>query len=78
MPKNDQEPAPIDHIVRIFKASETATTSTIVSNCWEKAGFEYTKIDGVFHLLVHKGKVRESPEFLEVRSIDYLLEDPSG
>jgi hypothetical protein len=44
MPRNDREPGSIDHIIRIFKADETETTSTMVGSCWEKAGFEYAKM----------------------------------
>jgi hypothetical protein len=78
LPRNDQASALIDHIIWIFKAYETVTTSTKVRNCWEKAGFEYAKMGEAFHLLVNDGKIRESTDFLEVWQINYPLEDLSS
>jgi hypothetical protein len=63
--------------MRIFKAYETVTTSTMGRSCWEKAGFEYAKMGEVFHLVVNDGKIRESSDFLEVWRINYPLEDLS-
>jgi hypothetical protein len=78
LPRNDQASASIDHIIRISKAYETVTTSTIVRSCWEKAGFEYAKMGKAFHLLVNDGKIRGSTDFLEVWRINYPLEDLSS
>jgi hypothetical protein len=58
LPRNDQAPASIDDIIRISKTYETVTASTMVRSCWEKAGFEYTKMGEPFRLLVNDGKIR--------------------
>jgi hypothetical protein len=78
LPRNDQASASIDHIIRIFRAYETVTTSTMVRSCWEKAGFECAKMGEAFHLLVNDGKIRESTDFLAVWRINYPLEDLSS
>jgi hypothetical protein len=59
LPRNDHPSASINHIIRIFKAYETVTTSTIVRSRWEKAGFEYGTMGKAFHLLISDGKIRE-------------------
>jgi hypothetical protein len=41
VPRGDTAPAGIDHLVRIFKAYDTVTTSTTVRGSWSKAGSEY-------------------------------------
>jgi hypothetical protein len=53
LPGCDRAPTSIDHIIRMFKAYETVTTSTMVRSGWEKAGFEYAKMGKVFHLVVN-------------------------
>jgi hypothetical protein len=78
LPRNEQASTSIDHIIRIFKTCETVTTNTMVRSCWEKAGFEYSKMCEAFHLLVNDGKIREWTDFLEVWRINYPLEDLSS
>jgi hypothetical protein len=78
LPRNDQSLASIDHIIRIFKAYEIVTTSTMVRSCWERAGFGYAIMGETFQLLVNDGKIRESTDFLEVWRINYPLEDLSS
>jgi hypothetical protein len=75
LPRNDQASASIDHIIRIFKAYETVTTSTMARSCWEKARFEYAKMGQAFHLLVNDRNFRESTDFLEVWRINYPVYD---
>jgi hypothetical protein len=43
LPRNDRAPASIDHIMRIFKAYETVTTSTMGRSCWEDAVGRWAK-----------------------------------
>jgi hypothetical protein len=50
------------------------TTSTTVRASWEKAGFEYCKLDDTFQLLVNDGKIRDSPEFAEIWRMNFPLE----
>jgi hypothetical protein len=64
--------------MRISKAYEAATTSTMVRSCWERAGFEYAKMGEVLHLVVNDGKITESTDFLEVWRIDYPLDNLSS
>jgi hypothetical protein len=33
----------VDHILRLFRAYEAATTSTTIRTAWRKAGFEYDR-----------------------------------
>jgi hypothetical protein len=41
LPKDDDEDREIDHILRIFRVYEGATTSMTIRGSWEKAGFSY-------------------------------------
>jgi hypothetical protein len=43
LPRNDQQPASINSILRLFKASETVIISTLIRSCREKAGFTFAK-----------------------------------
>jgi hypothetical protein len=74
IPRNDGAPPGIDHLVRIFKAYETVTTSTTVRNSWAKAGFEHCQRDGVSYLVINDGKIRDSPEFSEVWRKNFPIE----
>jgi hypothetical protein len=78
LPRNGQASASIDHIIWIFKAYETVSTSTMVRGYWEKAGLEDAKTGEAFHLLVNDGKIRESTDFLEVWRINHPLGDLSS
>jgi hypothetical protein len=48
IPRADADPTDSGHLVRIFKAYELVTTSTIVRASWKKAGFEDCKLDDTF------------------------------
>jgi hypothetical protein len=61
----------LDHIMRIFRAYELATTSVMVRSSWEKAGFGFERRDRTTYLSVLEARIRESPEFAEVWGIDY-------
>jgi hypothetical protein len=78
IPRNDADPAGIDHIIRIFKAYKLVTTSTTVRASWAKTGFEYCKREETHYLLVNDGKVREMPEFSEVWRINFPVEGLSA
>jgi hypothetical protein len=78
VPRNDADPAEIDHVARIFTASEKATTSTTVRVSWIKAGFEECKRDDIFYLVANDEKILNSPEFSEISRVDYPIEALSG
>jgi hypothetical protein len=61
LPRNDSDPAQIDHLAQIFKTCETVRTSTMVRASWLKVGFEDCKRDDAFHLVVVDKKIRDSP-----------------
>jgi hypothetical protein len=73
VPRDDTAPAGIDHLVRIFKAHETVTTSTMVRGPWSKAGFEHIISDGVSYLVVNEGKISDSPDFSQLWRIDFPM-----
>jgi hypothetical protein len=74
----DADPTDTDHLVRIFKAYELVTTSTTVRASWEKAGFEYCKLDDTSQLLVNNGGIRDSPEFAEIWRMNFPLDELSA
>lgn len=61
----------LDHIVRILRAYEIATTSFTIRGSWEKTGFGYVKRDQTFYLYVNEQKIRSSPDFAELWQLDY-------
>jgi hypothetical protein len=61
----------LDHVTRIFRAYEQATTSVIVRSSWDKAGFAFERRDGTVYLCFRQAKLRESAEFCELWRIDY-------
>jgi hypothetical protein len=64
--RDENEDREVDHIIRIFKAYETVTTSMTVRVCWEKAGLTYQQRDGTLYLVVHEGRILTAPDFQEV------------
>jgi hypothetical protein len=78
IPRADADPTDTDHLVRILKAYELATTGTTLRASWKKVGFEYCKLDDAFQLLVHDGKIRDSPEFTEIWRMSFPLEGSSA
>jgi hypothetical protein len=78
IPRADTDPTDTDHLLRIFKAYESVTTSTTVRASWKKPGLEYCKLDDTFQLLVNDGKIRDSPEFTEIWRMYFPLEGLSA
>jgi hypothetical protein len=61
----------LDHVMRVFRAYEQATTSSTVRGSWEKACFVFTQRSGTYYLWVDEAKIRKISEFSEVWEIDY-------
>jgi hypothetical protein len=78
MPSNGADPVDTDDLVSIFQAYELVPTSTRVRASWVKVGFQYCKRDVAFYFLVNDGKIRDSPEFSEIRCIISLIEKLSA
>jgi hypothetical protein len=74
LPKDDNEDREIDHILRIFRPYEGATTSMMIRASWEKAGFSYHQRDGTAYLVVDKGRIRGAPDFCEIWERNYPIE----
>lgn len=75
--RNPEESAQLDHVVRVFKAYELATTSTTIRASFQHTGFDYVQRDGVWYLTVDEQRLRAYPEFHEVWEIDYPEESLS-
>jgi hypothetical protein len=60
----------LDHVMRIFRAYELATTSLTVRSSWEKTGFGFEQRDGTWYLYVNETKVRSFPKFAEVWALN--------
>jgi hypothetical protein len=61
----------VDHILRLFRASEQATASTTIRVSWLKTGFDYETRDAAAYLIVNENKIRQGDAFREVRLFDY-------
>jgi hypothetical protein len=72
--KNSDLESVIDHARRIFVAYERATCSETIRGSWAHTGFDYVKVDGIWHLAVNEKKIREFSEFIEVWNVDYQEE----
>jgi hypothetical protein len=61
----------VDHILRLFRAYEAATTSATIRAAWMKAGFEYENRNMTTYLSVNERQIRESCDFREICMFDY-------
>jgi hypothetical protein len=78
LPEDNNENREIDHILRIFRAYEGATTSMMIRASWEKAGFSYHQRDGTFYLAVDEGRIRGELDFCEIWQRNYPIESLSA
>jgi hypothetical protein len=78
IPRADADLTDTDHLVRIFKGYELATTNTTVRASWRKGGFDYCKLDYTFQVLVNDGKIRDSLESTGIWRMTFPLERLSG
>jgi hypothetical protein len=60
VPRNQELDPKVDHIVRVFRAYEIATTSATIRGRWEKAGFGFIKRNDTYDLWVNEDKIRRS------------------
>jgi hypothetical protein len=65
----------IDHARRVFVAYERATCSETIRGSWGHTGFDYVKIDGIWHLTVNGAKIQNLSEFTEVWNRDFKEDD---
>jgi hypothetical protein len=63
--------------MRIFRAYETATTSTTIRSSWEGADFGFHRRDAALYLWINEQTIRDADEFAEVWRIDYSEADLS-
>jgi hypothetical protein len=73
-----QESAQLDHVIRVFKVYELATTSTTIRASFRHTGFDYEQRDGIWYLILNDQRLRAYPEFHEVWQIDYPEESLSN
>jgi hypothetical protein len=71
LPRGEIPSPQVDHVMRVFRAYEMATTSTTIRSSWERAGFGFQKRDGTLYLYVHEQRIRNGDEFAEVWRIDH-------
>jgi hypothetical protein len=67
-------PAQVDHILRLFRAYEQATTSTTVRGSWMRTGFQYEETADTRYLTVNEAAIRSSPGFQEICQFDSVLD----
>ena len=75
--KDDNINPIVDHIKRIFKGYEEATTSENIRAAFEHTGFSYFLEDNVFYLKVEEDKIKNFKEFKEIWEINYPEENLS-
>jgi hypothetical protein len=69
--RRDDRLAPeVDHILRLFRAYEKATTSTTMRMSWDRAGFDFERRDGTTYLAINEARIRESLGFREIWELD--------
>jgi hypothetical protein len=73
-----EESAQLDHVIRVFKAYELATTSMTIRASFQHTGFDYEQRDGIWYLILNDQRLRAYPEFREVWEIDYPEESLSN
>jgi hypothetical protein len=59
-------PAQVDHVLRLFRAYEQATTSMMVSASWMRTGFQYEERADTRYLTVNEAAIRSSPGFQKI------------
>jgi hypothetical protein len=64
-------PVQLDHMTRVFRAYEIATTSTIIRASWEKTGFGYIQRGRTSYHSLDKGKIDAIVAFASVWRINY-------
>jgi hypothetical protein len=60
----------VDHVLRLFRAYEQATTSATIRVLWLKTGFDYETRDAATYLIVNENKIRQGDGFREVWLFD--------
>jgi hypothetical protein len=63
---DDTLPIRVDHILRFFRAYESAMASTTIRAAWRQTGFEYENRNMTMYLSINEGQIRESRHFREI------------
>jgi hypothetical protein len=64
----------VDHVLRLSRPYEPATTSSTVRASWLKTGFQYEERDNTRYLIVDEAAIRSSPAFCEIGEFDDVLD----
>jgi hypothetical protein len=72
--RDDELPAQVDHILRLFRAYEQATTNRMVRVSWMRTGFQYEERAGIRYLTVNEAAIRSSSGFQEIWQFEYVLD----
>jgi hypothetical protein len=56
----------VNHVPRLFRAYEQATTSTTIRASWLKTGFDDKTRDAATYLIVNETKIRQRDAFRQV------------
>jgi hypothetical protein len=63
--RDDELPAQGDHVLRLFRIYEQATTSMTVRVLWVKTGFQYEEMDNARYPTVNKAVIRSPTVFVK-------------
>jgi hypothetical protein len=69
--RDDTLPREVDHVLRLFRASEQAMASTTIRASWLKTGFDYETRDAATYLIVNETKICQGDAFREVWLFNY-------
>jgi hypothetical protein len=71
IPRDLTQSPVVDHVLRVSRTDEQATTSTSARGSWQNTGPEFIQRDNIYYLSVDESKIRQSATFSEVRNIGY-------
>jgi hypothetical protein len=72
--RDDELPAQVDHVLRLFRAYEQTTTITMVRASWMRTGFQYEERADTRDVTVNEAVIRSSPGFQEIWQFDYVMD----
>jgi hypothetical protein len=72
--RDDELRAQVDHVLRLFRASEQARTSATARASWMRTGFQYEEMADTRHLTVNEAAIRSPPGFQEIWQFSCVLD----
>jgi hypothetical protein len=72
--RDDELRAQGDHVLRLFRIYEQATTRMIGRVFWVKTGFQYEEMDSARYLTVNEAVIRSPTVFCEIWRFGYVLD----